>query len=50
MRFGMVGPAGPAMRQVILGANVERHILTNGDFAAIIEDVNKIQRHNSDGN
>ena len=24
--------------------------ITNGDFAAIIEDMNKIQRHNSDGN
>ena len=32
-----------------LGGERGRPIVTNGDFAAIIEDMNKIQRHNSDG-
>ena len=47
MRFGVVGPMGPGMRQVvrfgdrtrewvIMGANVGRPIVTNGDFAAYL--------------
>ena len=32
-----------------LGGECGRPIVTSGDFAAIIEDINKIQRHNSDG-
>ena len=47
MRFGMVDRTGPGMRQVLgfadrsaergnFGANLERPIVTNGDFAAYL--------------
>ena len=60
MRVGMVGPAGPGMRQVMgfkgsvneksnLGGECGRPIVTSGDFVAIIKDVNKILKHDSDG-
>ena len=49
MPFGIIGPTGPAMRQewglgigpregVLLGANLGRAIVTNGDFKAYVCD------------
>ena len=44
------GVWGSVNKKGNLGGECGRPIVTNGDFAAIIEDMNKMQRHNSDGN